>query len=139
MRAVSARLHRAGVEAGNLFALTATRAAYEHGAEWLDGLLHYLSGSRNILADSLKTLLPEAVLTPIEATYLAWVDVSAYGTNNEERYRRCEQALVLPTNGTLFGKAAGEGFMRLNFGCPRGQLTQGLERFAKALNGYGKG
>ena len=139
MRAVSARLHRAGVEAGNLFALTATRAAYEHGAEWLDGLLHYLSGSRNILADSLKTFLPEAILTPIEATYLAWVDVSAYGTNNEDRYRRCEQALVLPTNGTFFGKAAGEGFMRLNFGCPRGQLTQGLERFAKALNGYGKG
>ena len=42
-------------------------------------------------------------------------------------------------SGTFFGKAAGEGFMRLNFGCPRGQLTQGLERFARALNGYRKG
>lgn len=135
MRDISARLHRAGVEAGNLFALTATRAAYEHGADWLDGLLDYLSGSRSILADSLKTLLPEAIVTPVEASYLAWVDVSAYGTNNEERYRRCEQALVLPTNGTFFGKSAGEGFMRLNFGCPRGQLAQGLERFARALNG----
>lgn len=133
MKNLSARLHRAGVEAGNIFALSATRAAYEYGAEWLDGLLDYLSGSLPILSDILGALLPMARLTPIEATYLAWVDVSAYGMSNEEVYQRCESAGVIPTTGTFFGKSAGEGFMRLNFGCPRKQLTQGLERFAEAL------
>lgn len=133
LEALSGRLRRAGVEAGNLFALTATRAAYEHGAEWLDGLLSYLSESRFLLTDTLNKLLPEAKVAPIEATYLAWVDISAFGLSNEEAKRRCDRAGVVPTDGSFFGKDAGEGFMRLNFGCPRSQLTQGLERFAKAL------
>ena len=116
----------------------ATVAAFRDGRGWLEEVCAYVRGNAGLVADALAEV-PGARLTVPEGTYLAWVDVSAYGTNNEDRYRRCEQALVLPTNGTFFGKAAGEGFMRLNFGCPRSQLTQGPERFAKALNGYGKG
>ena len=133
LKALSGRLKRAGVEAGNLFALTATRAAYEHGAEWLDGLMAYLSENRRLLTDVLNKLLPEARVAPIEATYLAWVDISAFGFSNEEVKHRCDRAGVVLTDGAFFGKTAGEGFMRLNFGCPRKQLIQGLERFAKAL------
>lgn len=129
------RLRRWGVESGNLMALAATRAAYENGAEWLDGLLEYLNQNRVFLSQKLSALLPKARVSPSEATYLAWVDISAYGLSNEEAYRRCRSALVLPTDGTAFGKTAGEGFMRLNFGCPRAQLAEGLERFAKAIQG----
>lgn len=129
------RLHRWGVESGNLMALSATRAAYENGAPWLDGLLAYLNANRLFLTERLASLLPEAKVTPSEATYLAWVDISAYGRSNSEVWAKCREALVLPTNGTAFGKTAGEGFMRLNFGCPRSQLAEGLERFARAVKG----
>lgn len=135
LNALELRLHRAGVECGNLMALAATKAAYEQGADWLDGLLDYLNQNRAFLAARLAELLPEAVVTPSEATYLAWVDISALGFSNAEAYRRCRDAGVIPTDGTAFGKTAGEGFMRLNYGCPRSQLNEGLKRFAAALKG----
>ena len=135
LQSMDNRLERHGVECGNIFALTGTRAAYNEGDAWLDGLLRYLDESRSVLKDKLAELLPQAKLTPIEASYLAWVDMRAYGLSNQKLYRRCEEKLVLPLSGQNFGKEAGEGFMRINFGCPRAQLIQGLERFAEAVKG----
>ncbi|NLD34826.1 MAG: putative C-S lyase [Clostridiales bacterium] len=135
MDSMSAALNRHGVMAGNIFALAATRAAYTACDDWLDGLIAYLDGSREVLREALARLLPEAKLTPIEATYLAWVDMRAYGLTNEALYQRCMEAGVVPTNGTFFGQESGEGFLRINFGCPRSQLLAGLERLAKAVKG----
>jgi cystathionine beta-lyase len=135
MKAIGRQLHICGVEAGNVFALVATRAAYTQCDDWLAGVLAYLDDNRQMMREDLGRLLPEAILSPIEATYLAWVDMRAYGFSNAELYARCRQALVLPTDGTFFGKQCGEGYMRLNFGCPATQLMTGLERFAKAVKG----
>lgn len=135
MRDISRTLERYGVEAGNLFALTAARAAYTLCDDWLEGLLAYLDGNRRLLREELGRLLPEARLSPIEATYLAWVDVSACGLDDKTAYARCREAGVLPTEGEFFGRQAGQGFMRINFGCPAAQLREGLARFAGALKG----
>lgn len=135
MKTISHQLHICGVEAGNVFALAATRAAYTQCDDWLTGVLAYLDDNRQLMREELERLLPEAILSPIEATYLAWVDMRAYGLSNAELYARCRKALVLPTDGTFFGKKSGEGYMRLNFGCPAAQLRTGLERFAKAVKG----
>ncbi len=123
----------AGVESGNIFALTASRAAFTKCDAWLDGLLNYLAGSRDVVRQEMKRLLPEARVTPIEATYLAWVDVRSYGKSNETLMKCCYRHGVALNSGTFFGKETGEGFMRLNFGCPRSQLTEGIERFAAAV------
>lgn len=125
---------RAGVTSGNIFALEGTRAAYEHGDAWLDGLLDYLDGNRQRLAALVAQQLPKAVLTPMEATYLAWLDLRAYGYTVEELMRRTEQAGVRFTGGTFFGDA-GEGFLRVNIGCPRANLDEGVKRLAAALRG----
>jgi len=135
MKAISHQLHISGVEAGNVFALVATRAAYTQCDDWLAGVLAYLDDNRHMLREELGHLLPEAILSPIEATYLAWVDMRAYGLSNAQLYAKCRETLVLPTDGTFFGKQSGEGHMRLNFGCPAAQLRTGLERFAKAVKG----
>ena len=66
-----------GVESGNIFALTAVRTAYQEGDAWLDGLLNYLDGNRKLLAELVKEHLPKAVLTPMEATYLAPVTAAS--------------------------------------------------------------
>lgn len=122
-----------GIESGNLFALTATQAAYSQCDEWLDGLLTYLSESRETIYKEIARLLPQAHVTPIEATYLAWLDVSAYENDADALTARCYRHGVTLTNGVFFGSETGRGHMRLNFGCPRPQLKEGIRRFAEAV------
>lgn len=122
-----------GAESGNIFALTATKAAYSSCDEWLDGLLAYLSENRQIVYREIASLLPKAKVTPIEATYLAWIDLSDYGIQNPDLIKRCYERGVMLTDGVFFGEEQGKLHMRLNFGCPREQLIKGIQRFASAV------
>jgi cysteine-S-conjugate beta-lyase len=127
-------IHAAGIVSGNLFALEATRAAYELGDEWLDGLLSYLNENRKIVENEVARLLPAAKLTPIDATYLAWLDLSAYVKPAEDLMAKVKAGRVVLSDGTFFGKEEGKGFLRFNFACPQDMLREGLRRLAKALN-----
>ncbi len=129
---ITAEMERAGVRSGNLFALVGTRAAYQHGDAWLDGLLHYLDGSRKHLAELVARELPRAVLTPLEATYLGWLDLRAYGLDCETLMQRTLAHSVQFTEGTFFGEC-GSGFLRINIGCPRRFITEGIRRLKAAL------
>jgi len=122
-----------GVRSGNIFALEATRAAYNHGDEWLDGLIAYLDGSRKLLAELVAEHLPKAVLSPMSATYLGWLDLRAYGYTTDELMERSTRAGVRFTGGTFFGKELGEGFLRINIGCPRRYIEEGILRLRVAL------
>ena len=125
-------MNKAGVRAGNIFALEATRAAYNEGDAWLDGLMDYLDGNRQHLAAMVAEHLPKAVLTPMDATYLGWLDLRAYGYTSEELGERTLANGVMFTGGKFFGDN-GEGFLRINIGCPRRYLTEGILRLKKAL------
>ncbi|MCZ2111870.1 MAG: hypothetical protein LC118_20320 [Dehalococcoidia bacterium] len=70
-------------------------------------------------------------LTPSEATYLAWLDCRELGLEDPAVFFR-EEAKVALNDGASFGDS-GSGFVRLNFGCPRPLLQEGLERIAAAL------
>ncbi len=124
-----------GVKCGNIFALEATRAAYETGDAWLDGLIAYLDAGRKLLAGLLAEELPRVRLSPVEGTYLAWLDLREYGISNEEIMRRTQKIGLALTDGAFFGKQAGEGFMRLNFGCPHKHITEAVARLKRALEG----
>jgi len=130
--AIRKAIDEGGVRSGNLFALEGTRAAYQTGDAWLDGLVRYLDGNRAELARLVAEKLPKAVLYPLEATYLAWLDLRAYGFSEKELMARCAKAGVKLSEGSFFG-ADGEGFMRFNIGCPRRYLVQGIDRLAQAL------
>ncbi len=133
-KAIEAEKNRAGVTCGNIFALEATRAAYNHGDAWLDGLMAYLDGSRKFLAELVARHLPKAVLTPMEGTYLGWLDCRAYGYTTAELMTRAEEAGVVFTGGEFFGKG-GEGHLRVNIGAPRRYVEEGILRLAVALEG----
>jgi cystathionine beta-lyase len=126
-------LERAGAQTGNIFALAGTRAAYNECDDWLDALLLYLTDNQAALTNLLGELLPQAVISPMEATYLAWVNVRAYDTPHREIGPRCKKHGVALTDGQFFGMTAGEGFMRINYGCPQTQLLEGVQRFARAI------
>ena len=122
----------AGVLSGNLFAMTASKAAYASGDAWLDALLVYLDANRRKLKDWLSQALPEAVLAPVTATYLAWVDFSSLGFPAEELESRIRKSGTVLTMGGFFGEDYGQ-FARINFGCPSGMLQEGIERLRNAL------
>lgn len=130
---LEAWLNASGVVSGNIFALEATRAAYEHGDEWLDGLLDYLRDNREELKRCVAEQLPRAVLTPMEATYLGWLDLRAYGLSTDELMARCIKAGVVFSGGTAFGEETGEGFLRINIACPRALIAEGIRRLARAV------
>ena len=130
---IKANMDMQGVSSGNAFALDATQAAYTSCDDWLDSLRAYLEESRALLETELPRLLPRAVLAPIEATALCWIDLRAYGKSSAELFDLFRAHHVTLSQGTLFDETLGEGFMRLNFACPHAQLREGLRRMAEAL------
>ena len=125
-------LNAAGGTCGNIFALAANQAAFSACDDWLDGLMDYLDGNRKLLAEIVQKDFPDAVLTPIEATYLGWLDLSAYGMTVEKLTEICKKQGVAFTGGTVFGEA-GEYHLRVNFGCPSSQLVEGMKRLKQAI------
>lgn len=123
----------AGVTSGNTFALPATRAAYTSCDDWRAGMLEYLDESRKIIMEEVPRLLPKAVLSPIEATALCWIDLRAYCDSMDEIMDKLKKHHLILNNGTFFGDMAA-GFVRLNFACPHDRLHEGLRRLAAAMN-----
>jgi cystathionine beta-lyase len=110
----------------------AALAAYRDGQPWLDKLLPYLQGNRDFLGRYVEEHLPGIHMTQPEATYLAWLDCRRAGIPEppfEFFLRRAEVAL---SDGAQYGQG-GEGFVRLNFGCPRSILAEALDRMRRAL------
>ena len=123
-----------GVAGGNVFAFTAAEAAFAGGGEWLRQMLEYLQGNVQALAGALRTRMPKVKAVLPEASYLAWLDFSAYGIAHKELARRLvEDAGVVLNDGTTFGGSSYECCFRINLGCPRGVLLDALERIAAAV------
>ena len=131
-KAIAEDMAASGVKAGNAFALAATRAAYTGCDAWLDGLMDYLTGSRDMVAAFVAERMPRVRLTPLEATYLMWLDCSALGLTQDELLARIRAAHVKVNDGLFFGEQ-GRGFIRLNIGCPRSQIQEALTRLATVL------
>jgi cystathionine beta-lyase len=117
----------------NVLGHAAAVAAYRDGDAWLEALLDYLEDNREVLIRELPRRLPGVRMAAPEATYLAWLDCRDARIPGGDPYTFfLERAKVALNDGRLFG-AGGEGFVRLNFGCPRALLTEALDRMARAL------
>ena len=132
LAAMQKELELSGAVSGNVFSTAATRAAYTLCDDWRAGMLDYLDGNRALLREQLNALLPDAALTPIEATYLAWIDLRAYCASSAEIDEKCRRHGLVLNRGDTFG-AEGDGFMRLNFGCNRENLRRGVEKLTAAM------
>ncbi len=117
----------------NVLGYTAAVAAYREGDAWLEALLAYLTGNREFLVQQVQTTLPGVTIAPPEATYLAWLDCRGSAAAGRDPYTFfLERAKVALNDGVAFGPG-GAGFVRMNFGCPRPLLVEGLERMRTAL------
>lgn len=112
----------------NLFGYAGCAAAYRYGEPWRQALLATLRANRDFLYRFVAERMPAIQLRPMQATYLAWLDVSALGLDDPAAF--FESHGVGLSEGKMFGDAR---YVRLNFGCPQAMLEEGLERMAKAL------
>ncbi len=121
----------------NSLGLAAAQAAFSGECdEWLGTLRGYLTANRDFLVEDIQRELPGLQTTVPEATYLAWLDCKELVSSGRIAGAPSEfflkEARVALNNGADFGPG-GEGFVRLNFGCPRSTLVEALGRLKSAL------
>lgn len=122
-----------GLSSTSIFGMTATIAAYDNESKWVDQLNDYLDGNIAYVIAYLQEYHPELVVTKSEATYLMWIDCTAMGlTMAELQQRMIRKGKVAIMSGEIYGKE-GRNFLRLNIGCSREKLIDGLKRFTLSL------
>ena len=131
---LSALKGRDGLPSPSVLALTAHIAAYQQGAPWLDALRHYLEENLLYIAQELNSAFPKLNWQPPEATYLAWVDLRPLNIDDRALQKvliEHQKGAIMP--GYTYGNE-GNGFVRLNAGCPRSKLEQGVKRLIAGIN-----
>jgi cystathionine beta-lyase len=115
----------------NVLGFTACEAAYRDSEPWRQALLQTLRSNRDLILDFVARELPGITIeAPIEATYLAWLNVAALKL--ADPIAHFEQHGVGLSEGSFFGEPRG-GHVRLNFGCPRATLEVALQRMKRAV------
>lgn len=118
------------------FALAATVAAYTECDEWLEELRSYLDDNIRYVQDFLTTNLPKAKLISPEATYLLWIDLTAYEPDAEKLEKLMQNtAKIAFDEGYIFGEE-GNGFERINIAMPRSRVQECVERMKMALDAH---
>lgn len=117
----------------NMFAYSAMQSAYEQGGEWLEQALAYIEKNIELTVDYLAKHLPDIKVMRPEASYLIWLDCSAYADDNQALYDSLRDAKVELNAGISYGNE-GHLKMRINVACPESVLLEGLARIKQALN-----
>jgi cystathionine beta-lyase len=132
-RRLDARIAASGLGSYNSFGMIATEAAWRTGDAWLDALLMYLAGSRDLFDARIEAAAPGARSMRLAATYLAWVDFSGTGLPREKVASRVkDRARIFASPGPQFGPG-GESWLRFNFATPRPILKEALDRLDDAF------
>lgn len=122
----------------NIFGLLALETAYSKGIDWLDELLDYIELNAEYVVDFIESNIKEIKVSKPEGTFLMWLDCRRLGLNHSDLHKlMIEEGQILLNDGHTFG-TEGDGFLRLNIGCPRETLVEGLNRIGRAINSIQK-
>lgn len=119
----------------NMLGAAAALAAFRDDPdvnEWLASLRAYLTENRNTLVNFVTTQLPRFLTTVPQATYLGWLDCREAGIEGTPFEFFLQKAKIAFGDGAIFGPG-GQGFIRINFGCPRVRLVEALEQMKESL------
>lgn len=122
------------VDGGNIFGTVALTAAYDGCQDWLEELLQYLEANRDYACQFIEERIPQIKVRKPDATYLLWLNCEKLGFKDNRALDRffIDKARLGLNRGVRFGSQC-EGYMRLNFGCPRSLLTKGLTQLEAAV------
>ena len=113
--------------------LEACRVAYTQGKPWMEEMLSVIAGNYQFAKEFMETRLPQLKVTPLEGTYLLWVDCTALGLSKEALEElMVRKAQLFLDEGYMFGEE-GAGFERINLAVPQWVLKAALERLEAAV------
>ena len=122
-----------GLSSPAVLALVAHIAAYREGEPWLVALRACLQSNLEYVADALNGEFAQLNWQPPQATYLAWIDLRPLALDDRLLQKALiEEQKVAIMPGYTYGEE-GKGFIRLNAGCPRVKLEEGVKRLIAAI------
>ena len=128
-----AQLGNQKLDEPSIFTIVATIAAYAHEPDWLEALKRYLEGNIDRVVSFFENNQLGIKAIRSEASFLVWLDCRALGLPQDELMRRfSEDAGIVLNNGASYG-TGGEGFVRLNVGCPASVIDDALARIKKTF------
>ncbi|MBI9067819.1 MAG: pyridoxal phosphate-dependent aminotransferase [Salinivirgaceae bacterium] len=133
LNAYNKKLNTPHLYMGNIFGTEALTAAYENGSEWLIELLSYLHENIKLVTDFFDLNYPKIKVINPESTFLIWIDCRELGLSGKELNNLFLHKIKVAINeGSMFG-LGGEGFIRMNIGCPKSIVQQALNRINEIL------
>ena len=126
-------VNRIRLTGGNGFGYVAAEAAYAGGAKWLDAINAQLKENYEYARDTFAKELPEVVVSPLEGTYLLWIDLRAYIKPEdviEVIEKKCKLAI---DHGDWFGGERFKGFIRMNLATSLENVKIGVESLVRNL------
>ncbi|WP_404454013.1 MalY/PatB family protein [Oceanobacillus kapialis] len=117
----------------NIMGNSALEAAYSHGGPWLDELLEVLEDNKNYVKKMFAEHASQLKVIDSEGTYLLWIDCSSLGMDHKALKKfMIEKARVGLNTGIEYGEE-GKHFMRMNIGCPKATVEEGVHRIIQAI------
>lgn len=127
-------LRKSELDSAHIFATLPVAVAYEEGDEWLEQMLEYVDANIDYMEEYLKRYMPKLGMIRPQASYLVFLDARGLGMPHDKMVEFfIREAKVGMNDGAMFGEG-GEGFMRMNLGCPRATLKQALDRIKAAYD-----
>ena len=127
------RLH---ISDGNMIGYIATASAYQNGEEWLDGVIDIIRKNEISLREILKRELPLAVVSPLEGTYLSWIDLSKYLKPDQVQPAVQKKAGLAVDYGEWFGGIQYGGHIRINLATSNENICRAVERLCGAVKNF---
>lgn len=127
-----------GCHFNSAFGVVATRSAYTRGLAWMEGMLTKVEENYHLVKRELERFAPHLKVTPMEGTYLCWVDCRALGMGDEELKHFMEDGVKIYANSGISFGAQGEGFVRLNLAAPTSVIVAALERWESGMENLDK-
>lgn len=121
------------IRGGNAFGYVAVAAAFGGGRPWLEGVIDIIHKNARYVEETLAEKLPEAVVSPLEGTYLQWVDLGAYVKPNETQELIQNKCRLAVDYGEWFGGERFGSFIRLNLATSPENIKEAVSRIVKNI------
>ena len=122
------------LNSASIFGMYATMIGYTECDDYIDQLNEYIRGNMELVENFIRDELKDFKFQRPEATYLAWIDARDVPfTSDEIQDALVNVGGVAIMKGEIYGEN-GAKYLRMNLGCPRSKIEEGLKRFKKAMD-----
>lgn len=117
----------------NSFGFKLVETSYNDCEEWFDELLIVIERNYNLMSTYISENHPKIIVSPLEGTYLLWLDFRAYDLSDDDLFEfLAKDSQIYLNRGDSYGDS-GSGFMRWNIAVPTWTLEDALARLSKGL------